>query len=302
MSDAELRLRPATADDSEPCYRLFWESITDLAARNGTPWEGTADERWPVFTDLYALLVEIAAEWWVAEGGDGELVGYARSVAREAGSFLELSEFFVRPGSQASGVGRALLDRAFPVGRGSVRAIIATGDVRAQSRYHRAGTSIQFPILGMTGTARADAADDLALDAEPVQEGHLPEIADLERSIVGFARGDHELRWLVERREGWRYRRDASTVGYAFVGRGGVGPIAAVEPELMPAVLAHVEARAAAIGREEIGFEVPAPAVPAIRHLLDRGYRFDPFVTYLMANRAFGRFDRFLGFTPPFVL
>lgn len=47
---------------------------------------------------------------------------------------------------------------------------------------------------------------------------------------------------------------------------------------------------------------MPAPNVVAIRHLLGRGYRLDPFVTYLMANRPFGKFDRYLDFTPPFVL
>lgn len=130
----------------------------------------------------------------------------------------------------------------------------------------------------------------------------LAEVAKLEASVLGYARGERELRWLLERREGWRYRCEGALAGFAFVGRGGVGPIAATEPEHLPDILSHVEARAAAIGREELGFEVPASAVNAVRHLLDRGFHFDPFVTYLMANRPFGRFDRFLGFTPPFVL
>ena len=47
---------------------------------------------------------------------------------------------------------------------------------------------------------------------------------------------------------------------------------------------------------------MPAPNVIAIRHLLGRRFHLDPFVTYLMANRPFGQFDRYLGFTPPFVL
>lgn len=297
------RIRPATAADSEPCYRLFWETLTDLAARNGTPWEGTAEERWPYFTDLYELLAEIAAEWWVAEDDGGAILGYARSVERGADrGLLELSEFFVRPGHQARGIGSALLHRAFPVGRGTVRAIIATGDVRALARYHRADTSIQFPILGMTGVPSADAADRLGLQVDPIDEASLPGVGSLEASVLGHPRGEPELRWLLERREGWRYVRDGALVGFAFVGRGGVGPIAAIGPEHLPEILLHVEARAAVIGREEIGFEVPAPAVVAVRHLLARGFRFDPFITYLMANRPFGRFDRFLGFTPPFVL
>jgi hypothetical protein len=40
----------------------------------------------------------------------------------------------------------------------------------------------------------------------------------------------------------------------------------------------------------------------AVRHLLDRGFKIDPFLTILMSSRPFGRFDRFIGFAPPLVL
>lgn len=304
MTGAALNLRPATAADSQACFRLFWDSISDLAARNGTPWEGTASDRWRGFDALYSLLADIAAEWWVAEDGDGQLIGYARSIERgaERGLF-ELSEFFVRPERQSAGTGRALLERAFPVGRGQVRVIVATGDVRALARYHRADTSIQFPILGLNGVPAADAADELRLEPVRITDADgLREVADIERAILGYERGPHELAWLLDRREAYRYRRTGRTVAFSFIGHDGVGPIAAHEPEHLPDVLRHVEARAAAMGREEVGFEVPAPNVVAIRHLLGRRFQLDPFVTYLMANRPFGRFDRFLGFTPPFVL
>lgn len=305
MSGATPNLRRATAADSEACFRLFWDSISDLAARQGTPWEGTADDRWSGFRALYALLAEIAAEWWVAEQGrDGRLVGYARSIERGVdGGLFELSEFFVRPGHQSTGVGRALLEHAFPVGRGEVRAIVATGDVRAVARYHGADTSIQFPILGLNGIPSAGGAGEPRLEAQPITDtADLQEVAEIERAVLGYGRGAQELGWLLDRREAYRYRHGGRTVAVAFIGLDGVGPVAALEPQHLPDVLDHVEARAVAIGREDIGFEVPAPNVVAIRHLLARGYRIDPFVTYLMANRPFGQFDRYLGFTPPFVL
>lgn len=304
MTAPAPELRRATAVDSEACFRLFWDSISDLAARKGMPWEGTADDRWPAFTALYDLLAGIAAEWWIADDGAGGVIGYARSIERgtDRGLF-ELSEFFVRPGHQAAGVGRSLLEHAFPIGRGEVRTIIATGDVRALARYHRADTSIQFPILGLNGAPSAGAAEPVGLEAERITDrSGLDEVAAIERAVLGYDRGPHELGWLLDRREAYRYRRDGRTSAFAFVGRDGVGPIASLDPVHLPAVLGHVEGRAAAIGREELNFEVPAPNVGAIRHLLGRGYRLDPFVTYLMANRPFGQFDRYLGFTPPFIL
>jgi GNAT superfamily N-acetyltransferase len=301
MTRPEPILRRATAADSEPCFRLFWASVSDLAARFGTPWRETADELWPRFDALYAHLARIAAAWWVAEDpDDGNLLGYARSVER--GGLFELSELFVRPGSQSAGIGRAMLERAFPVGRGDVRAIIATTDVRAVARYHQADTSIQFPILGINGPPAADAARGIGLEVQRIEgtEG-TARVAEIERAVLGHDRGD-EVAWLLEQREGYLYRYGGRPVGFGFVGAGGAGPIAALEPAHLPEILLHVEERTQRVGRAELNLDVPAPNVVAIRHLLARGFRLDPFVTFLMANRPFGRFDRFIGFSPPFIL
>ncbi len=296
--------RRGTASDSYACFAIFWGSIQDLAHRLGTSWTGTVEESWPGFEDLYALLADRAAEWWVVDSPDGDgLLGYARSIER--GGLFELTEFFVRTDRQSAGIGRGLLEAAFPLDRGEVRAIIATTDVRAMARYLRAGTSIQFPIVGFTGTPSAEAG---AGDLTPIRiEGgtgpdSLETVAEIEREVLGYDRG-HELAWILERREGYVYRdADRRAVAFAFIGRTGVGPIAAREPEHLPDVLAHVEGRAAALGRERLGFEVPAPNVTAMHHLLGRGYQVDPFLTLLMASRPFGRFDRYIGFTPPFVI
>ena len=67
---------------------------------------------------------------------------------------LAMMEFFVLPGQQSRGVGKALLERAFPAGRGTVRSIIATSDVRAQARYYAAGTVARFPLFTLEGAPR----------------------------------------------------------------------------------------------------------------------------------------------------
>src|SRR5690606_37148532 len=132
-----------------------------------------------------------------------------------------------------------------------------------------ADTSIQFPILGLNGVPAADAADALRLEPLRITDADgLEEVAEIERTVLDYDRGPRELGWLLERREAFRYRYAGRTVGFAFIGPDGVGPIATLEPDHLPDVLRHVEARAAAIGREEVGFEVPAPNVIAIRHLL----------------------------------
>ena len=298
MTDAPT-LRRGTPADTPAVFEVFLASARDLAIRNGTPWESTdADLRerlWPLLEHIGAH----AAEWWVAESADGEIVGYARSVER--GGLLELTEFFVHPDRQSAGVGTALLERAFPADRGQVRAIIATTDLRAQARYYRAGTVARFPIVSMEGPPTAVAVDDPSLEAIRAGAADIDTLRDIERSVLEFDRGD-EFGWLLERREGWVYRRDGRAIGFAFVAAEGSGPIAAREAEDQASMLRHVETRAVELGVRLLSLEVPMINGVAMRHLLDRGFKIDPFLTLLMSSRPFGQFDRYIGFSPPFVL
>lgn len=296
-----VRLRRATADDSRRCFDIFLPTIRDLAARLNNPWDVNPEGQWRRMRHLFDHLAAHAAEWWIAEEpASGEPVGYARSVER--GGLFELTEFFVHPDRQSAGVGTALLARAFPADRGDVRVIIATTDVRAQARYYRSGTVARFPIVALGGAPRPGDAD-VGLEAVRLAPD-APELEDVRRieaAVLEFDRGA-ELAALAEEREGYLYRRDGAPVGFAFVGRSGTGPIAALDPAEQPAMLDHVEARAAALGGDEVSFEVPMVNGVAIGHLLDRGMRMDPFYTFLMSSRPFGQFDRYIGYAPPFVL
>jgi hypothetical protein len=201
-------------------------------------------------------------------------------------------------------VGRALIEHAFPIGRGDIRSIIATTDVRALTRYYGAGTVARFPMLTLGGApAGAEISGDLrphrlALESKP----DLQAMAEIERSILECARQEAEMRWLLQDREGYLYRRHGEAIGFAFVGRGGAGPVAAFDPADLPDILLHVEGRALALGLERLELQVPAPNEVAARHLLGRGFRLDPWVNLLMSNRPFGRFDRLISFGPPLFL
>jgi GNAT superfamily N-acetyltransferase len=290
-----FRIRRATAVDSRRAFDIFLPSVQDLARRQNNPWDVEPEAQWARMQYLFDYLAEHPAEWWIAEEeGSGKAIGYARS--------FELAEFFVHPGSQSAGVGAALLARAFPPDRGEVRVIIATTDVRAQARYYRAGTVARFPIVAMLGKPRVIDPDPM-LEAVPVTSDapEIEEVRRIESAVLEFDRGD-ELRWLAGQREAYLYRRGGKSIGFAFVGRNGSGPIAALEPSDQPAILAHVEARAAALELDELSFEVPMVNAEAIRYLLDRRFRMDPFYTFLMSSRPFGRFDQYIGFSPPFVL
>ena len=296
-----FEIRRATADDSRRAFDVFLASARDLTARQNVPWDPEPEKQWARMRYLFDHLAAHAAEWWIAEDpATGDALGYARSVER--GGLFELAEFFVHPERQSAGVGGALLDRAFPIGRGEVRAIIATTDLRAQARYYRSGCAARFPIAGMLGAPRTIAVEP---DVEAVRlaptDPDLETVREIECEVLEFDRGD-ELDWLAERREGYLYRRAGRPIGFAFVSERGCGPIAALDPGDQPALLAHVESRAAELGVDELSLEVPMVNEVAVRHLLDRGFRFDPFYTFLMSSRPFGQFDRYIGFSPPFVL
>ena len=66
-------------------------------------------------------------------------------------------------------------------------------------------------------------------------------------------------------------------------------------------MLAHVEGRAHALGVESLALQVPGLNAVAVRHLLGRGFRIDPWVNLLMSDRPFGQFDRFIAFSPTFL-
>jgi GNAT superfamily N-acetyltransferase len=287
-------LRRGTPADIRPCHDLLWASATDLGHRHGTPLEGSADDWWGGTLPVHRFLAEHAAEWWIAETSDSqEPIGYARSIER--GGLFELTELFVRPGRQSRGIGRQLLEHAFPIGHGEVRSIIATTDVRATSRYYGVDT--------VTGRPHADAVDrDLAIEAFGTDPSALEAVTAIERAVLDFPRGTDELRWLAETRPGYLFRRGEEPIGFAFVTKGAVGPIAALEPGDLPAILGHVEALAIGAGSDRLELEVPGVNAVAIRHLLGRGFRIDPWINLMMSNRPFGRFDRFIGFSPPIFL
>jgi len=296
-----ITIRRGTPEDGQAAYRVLWESANDLARRIGAdPIPGTVDSSYSSMRVLFEHLAETAAEFWVAVDRSGEVVGYARSI--EHGGFFELTEFFVVPGGQSAGLGRKLLERAFPAERGELRVIVATTDVRALGTYIKNGMSGRTPIVSVIGPAlpATDAAPSLGARVPPDDEA-LAEIAALDREIAGFDRGP-TLRWMADTREAILFRRNGRGIGYAFVSSRGVGPAGALDPDDLPVILDEVLHRASIAGLETASFEVPMANGVALRHLLGRGLRIDAFLTILLSNREFGRMDRYVANSPPIFL
>ena len=83
---------------------------------------------------------------------------------------------------------------------------------------------------------------------------------------------------ILERREGYLYRRGGRSIGFAFVGKGGAGPIAALDADDLAVELLHVEGRAHALGVNRLNLQVPGVNAVAVRHLVGRGFQIDAWV------------------------
>jgi GNAT superfamily N-acetyltransferase len=297
---AELVFRRGTPEDSRPAFDLSMAAISDLFARQNQPLSIDPDAFWGVLQPYLSHLAAHAAEWWVAEDpADGSLVGHARSVERDG--LFELSELFVKPSAQSAGVGKSLLKRAFPVGRGEVRLILATNDLRALARYYAADTVARFGMASLAAAPKPsdEGAGDLEVRAATLDDTSL--IADLEKTVVGYSR-NADYPWLLAHRQGYLYGRRGRVVGFSFISATGCGPMAVLEPADQCSILLHVEGRAHEAGVDELNFQVPTVNAIAMNHLLGRGFKIDAPLNMFMSNREFGHFDRFVAFGPPIVL
>lgn len=293
-----ISYRPGNREDSFSVYQVFTKSIMDLGERtNVMTITGGNDpvvlnSLWEHRKFLFEFLAETCAHFWIAEEED-QIIGYARSI--EHGGLLELTEFFVLPDRQTSGVGRELLRRAFPESGAHYRTIVATLDERALFRYLSAGVYGRFPIKYFYRQAeKVDVQTDLHI--EPMQHDiHLEQIHQIDRQILDHQR-EAIHKWVITTRAGFVYKRNGQLVGYGYFGNNS-GPFALLDENDFPAVLGHAESIAAERG-EEFGVETPLINRKAIGYFLERKYKIESFTTLFMSNTPFGRFENYLCFSP----
>jgi GNAT superfamily N-acetyltransferase len=299
-----MRIREGTPADVRPAFAVFRRALWDYFRRAGylgpdDPVEPDVEASWSRQGPFIEHLARTAAQFWVAETDDGTVAGIARSTERAG--LVELTEFFVDPTLQARGVGRSLLDRAFPLGWGTHRSVIATLDPRALSLYLRFG--VHAGGL-MADFSRAPVDERLATDLElaPGGVGDLAAVLDVEEQVLGHPRAV-DIEFLMSARPLTLARRRGRVVGFGFgsAGRGG-GPMAVLDPADLPPLLAHLEAEAAASGNETFEVSVSLANRSALDHLLARRFRLDPFYTVLLENEAFVQFDRYVLTNPAFIL
>jgi GNAT superfamily N-acetyltransferase len=310
-----VRYRRGAAADDRAVHRVYVEAINEIDRRLGSaladePGDEVAiDADWAKRRALFAHLAATADQFWVAEDG-GRVLGYARSILRDG--LRELTEFFVLPGHQGGGLGGELLARAFPAAGARQRAIIATLEPAALSRYLRSGVGARCLIAyigrsldpgrpsAAVASTTSTALADLAVAEVTADAAGLESLAAIDLAVLGHRR-DLDHAWLLGDRQGLLYRRDDRVVGYGYVGADS-GPFAVLEPADLPAVLLDAEARAAAAGLADFSIWLPLAEAGPAGELLARGYRIDPFLAVLLSDEPLHGLDRYVITSPPFFL
>jgi len=195
-----------------------------------------------------------------------------------------------------SGIGHGLLERAFPLGAGEHRMIIATTDAPAMALYLRFGVRHQTTGVDVSGTPRAIAPPDRYETGPATAE----DVLAIEREPLGHGR-PQEVEFMLADRPATLLRRDGRAVAYAFAPNefGHAGPVAALDPADLPAALAQLEGAAHAAGVESLDLTLPLAATTAVDWLLrERRFRIDPFLCLFLADGPWAKLDRYLPFNP----
>ena len=218
-------------------------------------------------------------EMYVVEK-EHRVVAFAALLTRS--SIAYLSEFFVRPGCQSSGIGQRLLRHILPVARYSY-CTLSSSDPRAIALYIRAGMCPQWPNFLLR--ANGVKLDKLPVDEVEAIEGEAgdPVFVDWDAVASGRYRPVEHAYWLQEAGAVplW-FQRGDERVGYGYVQMRNagslwypsaitIGPIGVrTAGEALPCVSAAV--RWATRQADIVRIAVPGPH-PALARLLEAGFK-----------------------------
>lgn len=299
-------IRVGTSADlpsAAPIYRHA--DADDRHVADGSPEAAEIDAA--VLDDLALLLAGPPGSVQVAEVG-GEIVGFAG--ASIVGRHWHLVYLFVEPARHGRGIGGRLLAAVHRAGIEAGCGAFTTepsADPRALTAYVKLGMLPRPPAVRFSAIDPAFPAArwDDALGAVPVtpEDGALlATIGDIDAVVRGGRRPHEHERWLAGGGAAFvltRHGHDAPA-GYAVIQREGrgrwrLGPIAAMDADLVPGVVNRSLIAAAAQHRpgDRWRLDLPGENHAAIPPLLAAWFRPERLFP-LLASGPVGRWDRYV--------
>lgn len=277
-------VRPAREDDLAAAYAVFY------ANERRTALDLPVEPDYPV----PSMLRHIAATGTVHIACDersGAVVGFAARVIR--GEVRYLTDLFVQPSVQSSGVGRLLLGSILP-DDGTLSCTLSSDDPRALALYVRQGMRPRWPSLGLRAIRPmlAPGGDDIRVEQGAT---HDPELSRWDAELSGRLRPDDLAYWVRSQAAVvlWLLR-GTTRIGYCLVRRApqflrdqgaiAIGPLGVRDAADAAGCLTAV-VRYAAPWSEVVRLDVPGPH-PGLKLLLDGGFHIVYTDTFVASDRT----------------
>jgi GNAT superfamily N-acetyltransferase len=295
--------RPARPDDLESAARVVQQAFNDLRVRHGL--EPTVGLRAPLFQRF--CLTEDQDGLWVAEV-DNDIVGFGFSWMCQ--KFWFLAQLFIRPGTQASGVGRALLSKTLEQAQrndADNRALITLAyNSVSTGLYVRHGMYPREPLYltrAPASTVARHLATTTGYDAVPVSPFEPPQwIGEIDEEVLGFRRDSHH-RFLLSASPARAISIDRAgrQAGYAYISpEGHIGPLAIAPDADRKAVVAVAIRCALEQQPDQLSMIVAGCAEQILGAVSAFGFRLDePHV--LLSARPFGNWRNYMPSNPGYM-
>lgn len=259
------------------CAEIFFEAWNDLHRRVHAPLEDTTDDRW--FHDALRHLLATDPDRTALAWSDGVPVAFGNAYLRER--YWYLSFLFVRPGAQAKGIGRAILERLLPDAAERDAITLATTVESFQpvstAMYARYGMAPRTPEYRLTGIRQLDALPSLPPDAKtgPMTSALVEGCGALDRSLLGYRRPEEHAIWLEQSATAVTILDGSDRlIGYGYMdGEGRIGPVASKDQLLTAAIVRDLLVRLPSPDRGALSAFGSSGILLAT--LLDAGMRID---------------------------
>lgn len=299
----DITYRPAKPEDLAEAERVVQQSGNALRVRHGRPpWPAPPPTAFPKF-----CVAQDPSGLWVAENGD-TIIGFGFSWMTE--TFWFLSQLFVRPETQAKGIGQALLSKTLMQAErngAANRALITPAyNIASTGLYLKNGLYPRELLYRMTAPAQAVAQNLVDPDCDITPIAPWPQSAEwtgrIDQELLGYRRDLHHqflLGGFAARAV--RIEHAGRAAGYAYISaEGHVGPLAISPAADAKAVVTTALRCALEGGARQVSMIVPGRAEIVMQTALALGFRIeDPYV--LMAWRPFGNWCNYLPSTPGFM-